>query len=85
MVTGSRTLHSLLKTAGLSTRWGEYIKKLGGYDYGSGVFLQRAVKKGAVGVKDPWEESDEDGTVTYAVVQTVSTYFPPLDTLGGVK
>jgi hypothetical protein len=30
------------------------------------------MKRGAKGVKEPWEESDEFGTVVYAVVQTVS-------------
>ena len=34
--------------------------------------FQRAVAKGAKAVKEPWEESDKDGTVIYATVQTVS-------------
>lgn len=34
---------------------------------------QKAVERGAVGVKEPWEESDEFGTVTFAIVKTVRT------------
>lgn len=34
--------------------------------------LQKAVERGAIGIKEPWEESDDDGTVTFAVVKTVS-------------
>lgn len=40
----------------------------------SSLVLQRAVERGAKGVKDPWEESDKFGTVTFAVVKTVSLY-----------
>ncbi len=36
--------------------------------------LQKALERGAQGVKEPWEESDEHGTVTYATVKTVSSY-----------
>ena len=32
---------------------------------------QRAVENGAKGVKEPWEESDEHGSVVMATVQTV--------------
>lgn len=31
---------------------------------------ERAIKRGAKGVKEPWEEKDEHGSVTFAVVQT---------------
>ena len=34
--------------------------------------FQKAVERGAIGVKEPWEESDDDGTVTFAIVKTVS-------------
>lgn len=34
------------------------------------ALYQQAIKRGAKGVKEPWEESDEFGTVTYATVQT---------------
>lgn len=30
----------------------------------------KAVERGAVGVREPWEETDEHGTVTFATVQT---------------
>ena len=33
---------------------------------------QEAVKRGAVSVREPWEETDENGTVTFATVKTVS-------------
>jgi 4-hydroxyphenylpyruvate dioxygenase len=33
--------------------------------------LQRAIERGAKGVREPWEESDDNGTVLFAVVQTV--------------
>ena len=36
------------------------------------VGAQRAVENGAKGVKEPWEEKDEHGTVVMATVQTVS-------------
>jgi len=41
-------------------------------------FFQQALARGAKGVSEPWEESDEFGTVTFASVQTVrsSTSFP---------
>ena len=32
---------------------------------------QRAVENGAKGVREPWEESDEHGSVVMATVQTV--------------
>ena len=32
--------------------------------------LQRAIEKGAKSVKAPWEESDSNGTVRFAMVQT---------------
>lgn len=35
--------------------------------------LQRAVENGAKGVREPWEEKDEHGSVVMATVQTVST------------
>ena len=34
------------------------------------AIYQRAVKRGAKGVKEPWEEKDDHGSVVYAVVQT---------------
>ena len=34
--------------------------------------IQKALARGARGVHEPWEESDSGGTVTFAVVQTVS-------------
>lgn len=34
--------------------------------------FQKAVDRGAKVIREPWEESDSDGTVTYAAVQTVS-------------
>lgn len=34
--------------------------------------IQRAIERGAKGVKEPWEEADSSGIVTFAVVQTVS-------------
>ena len=37
------------------------------------VDLQKALERGAQGVREPWEESDEHGTVTYATVKTVSS------------
>ena len=36
-------------------------------------YLQKALERGAQGVKEPWEESDEHGTVVYATVKTVSS------------
>ena len=33
--------------------------------------MQKAIERGAKGVKEPWEESDETGTVTFAVIKTV--------------
>ena len=36
------------------------------------LFFKAAIKRGAVSVREPWEETDEDGTVTFATVQTVS-------------
>ncbi len=36
------------------------------------VFPQSAVARGAKVIREPWEESDEGGTVTFATVQTVS-------------
>lgn len=35
-------------------------------------FFQKAKERGAKLVKDIWEESDEHGTVRFAVIQTVS-------------
>ncbi len=37
--------------------------------------LQKAVERGAVGVREPWEETDENGTVVFATVKTVITLF----------
>jgi 4-hydroxyphenylpyruvate dioxygenase len=34
------------------------------------TFLQRAKERGAKIVKEPWEESDDDGTVLFAMIQT---------------
>ena len=34
-------------------------------------FFQQALARGAKGVHEPWEESDEFGAVTFATVQTV--------------
>ena len=34
--------------------------------------VQQAVAKGAKPVKEPWEERDDHGVVTFATVQTVS-------------
>ena len=34
-------------------------------------YIQKAVERGAKPVYEPWEESDDLGTVTYATVQTV--------------
>ena len=33
---------------------------------------QRAIERGATGVREPWEETDEHGTVVFASVKTVS-------------
>ena len=30
------------------------------------------MERGAKGVREPWEETDDNGTVVFAVVQTVS-------------
>ena len=35
-------------------------------------YSQAALKRGAVSVHEPWEETDDDGMVTFATVQTVS-------------
>lgn len=35
-------------------------------------YFQAALKRGAVSVKEPWDETDDGGTVTFATVQTVS-------------
>lgn len=48
---------------------------LGRYGSCNGFFpfsLQRAKERGAKVVKDVWEESDDSGTVRFAMVQTVS-------------
>lgn len=37
------------------------------------VIVQKARERGAKIVRDTWEESDDDGKVRFAVVQTVST------------
>ena len=37
-------------------------------------FLQKAIERGAKGVREPWEESDEHGTVVFATVKTVSFF-----------
>ena len=37
-------------------------------------YLQKALERGAQGVREPWEESDEHGTVVYATVKTVSSH-----------
>ena len=34
--------------------------------------FKAALKRGAVSVREPWDETDESGTVTFATVQTVS-------------
>eukprot|EP00118_Oscarella_pearsei_P013822 m.114410 g.114410 ORF g.114410 m.114410 type:complete len:383 (+) comp37494_c0_seq1:236-1384(+) len=34
------------------------------------LLYKKAVERGAVSVREPWEESDEDGTVVFATVQT---------------
>ena len=44
------------------------------YMYSFVWFIQAAIKRGAVSVHEPWDETDEDGTVTFATVQTVSNY-----------
>lgn len=36
------------------------------------LLIKAAVKRGAVSVCEPWDETDEGGTVTFATVQTVS-------------
>jgi 4-hydroxyphenylpyruvate dioxygenase len=33
--------------------------------------IKAAVNRGAKVVKEPWEESDENGSVTFATIQTV--------------
>ena len=38
--------------------------------------MQRAVERGGISVREPWEESDENGTVTFATVQTVANIIP---------
>lgn len=35
-------------------------------------YFQAALKRGAVSVQEPWDETDDGGTVTFATVQTVS-------------
>ena len=35
-------------------------------------YFQAALKRGAVSVKEPWDETDDGGIVTFATVQTVS-------------
>ena len=37
------------------------------------VHTQRAVENGAKGVREPWEEKDDHGTVVMATVRTVSS------------
>ena len=37
--------------------------------------LQKAIERGAKGVREPWEESDEHGTVVFATVKTVSFFY----------
>eukprot|EP00730_Choanoeca_flexa_P007508 TRINITY_DN12341_c6_g4_i4.p1 TRINITY_DN12341_c6_g4~~TRINITY_DN12341_c6_g4_i4.p1 ORF type:complete len:386 (+),score=117.00 TRINITY_DN12341_c6_g4_i4:89-1246(+) len=34
------------------------------------AIYKRAIERGAKGVREPWEESDDNGTVVYAMVQT---------------
>ena len=38
------------------------------------IFFKAAIKRGAVSVREPWDETDEGGTVTFATVQTVSEF-----------
>ena len=38
------------------------------------ICLQAALKRGALSVQEPWDETDEGGTVTFATVQTVSVF-----------
>ncbi|XP_022808712.1 4-hydroxyphenylpyruvate dioxygenase-like [Stylophora pistillata] len=38
------------------------------------ALYKAAIKRGAVSVHKPWDETDEDGTVTFATVQTVSIF-----------
>jgi 4-hydroxyphenylpyruvate dioxygenase len=35
------------------------------------LFIKAAKSRGAKVVKEPWEETDKDGTVTFATIQTV--------------
>ena len=37
--------------------------------------FQKALERGAQGVKEPWEETDEHGTVVFATVKTVSSTY----------
>ena len=36
------------------------------------VLSKAALERGAVSVQEPWDETDEGGTVTFATVQTVN-------------
>lgn len=47
------------------------------------IFFKAAIKRGAVSVREPWDETDEGGTVTFATVQTVSEFVALLSTGGG--
>ena len=44
------------------------------------LVLQRAVDNGAKGVKEPWKESDEHGSVVMATVQTVCNIHSHINT-----
>ena len=37
------------------------------------AMFQKAIERGAKPIKEPWEESDEHGTVVFATIATVST------------
>ena len=37
---------------------------------------KRAIENGAVSVREPWTESDENGTITFATVRTVREIYP---------
>ena len=45
-------------------------------------FIQAAIKGGTLSVHKPWHETDEDGTETFATVQTVSISITTLNSNG---